>query len=126
MTSKVTSATVSEVKFASGTENISDLTLSDIKKGFSGCDGNGIPMTSANFNAVLNWITENIGVESEIGIETIDGKKYLVVKSKDGSTAKIALSALISHLREIGVITSDDLKPFKDAFSNPLFKAVKP
>lgn len=126
MTSKVTSATVSEAKFASGTENINTLTISDLKKGFSGCDGQGIAMTSANFNAVLNWITENIGVQSEIGIEEIDGKKYLIVKSKDGSTSKIALGTLVEQLKETGVITEDDLGLFKDAFSNDLLKAVNP
>lgn len=126
MTSKVTSATVNEVKFASGTENINALTLSDIKAGFSGCDGKGIQMTSANFNAVLNWITENIGVQEDIVVEIIGETQYLVVKAKDGSTAKIKLSTLIEHLRESGAITADDLVLFQDAFSNDLFKAVNP
>lgn len=91
MTSKVTSALVNEVKFASETDNINTLALSDIKEGFAGCDGKGIPMTSANFNAVLNWITENIGLKENMVIETIDGKRYLVTKAKDGSMSKIAL-----------------------------------
>lgn len=124
MTSKVTSATVNEVKFASKTENIKDLTLSDIKAGFAGCNGQGIPMTSANFNAVLNWITENIGVQEDIVVETIGEAKYLIVKAKDGSAAKIKLSTLIENLRDSGAITADDLELFQDAFSNDLFKAV--
>lgn len=108
MTSKVTSATVSEVKFASVTENINSLTLDDIKKGFAGCSGEGIPMTSANFNAVLNWITENIGLEADMVVETIKGKKYLITKAKDGSTAKIEIVKLIEKLRDSGVVTTDD------------------
>lgn len=108
MTSKVTSATVSEVKFASVTENINSLTLDDIKKGFAGCSGEGIPMTSANFNAVLNWITENIGLQEDIVVETIKGKKYLITKAKDGSRAKIEISKLIEKLRDSGVVTTDD------------------
>lgn len=110
MTSKVTSATVNEVKFASKTENIKDLTLSDIKTGFAGCDGQGIPMTSANFNAVLNWITENIGLQEDIVVETIGEAKYLTVKAKDGSTAKIKLETLIEMLRDEGLLTIDDIK----------------
>lgn len=108
MTSKVTSSTVSEVKFASETDNINPLTLSDIKNGFAGCSGAGIPMTSANFNAVLNWITENIGLQEDIVVETIKGKKYLITKAKDGSTAKIEISKLIEDLRDSGVLTADD------------------
>lgn len=126
MTDKVTSATVNEVKFASETDNIKTLTLSDLQKGFSGCDGNGIPMTSANFNAVLNWITENIGVQEEIVVETVEEADYLIVTGKDGSSAKIKLSTLIEKLRGSGAITKDDLTLFQDAFSNDLFKAVNP
>lgn len=122
MTSEVTSTTVNEAKFASGAENINPLSLSDIKAGFSGCDGKGIPMTSANFNAVLNWVTENLGL-GDIEIEEIDGEKYLVVKGKDGSLSKIKLSTLIE---ESGAITADDLTLFRDAFSNDLLQAVKP
>lgn len=107
MTSKVTSATVSEVKFASETENIKTLSLSDIKEGFAGCDGKGIPMTSANFNAVLNWIAENIGLEEDIVVETIDNKKYLVTKAKDGSKAKIELSMLIENILGEGLGLKD-------------------
>lgn len=126
MTDKVTSATVSEVKFASETGNINQLTLSDIKTGFAGCDGNGVAMTSANFNAVLNWITENIGVQDEMAVETINGADYLSVKGKDGSKAQIKLATLIEKLRGSGVITKDDLTLFQDAFSNDLLKAVNP
>lgn len=116
MTSKVTSATVSEVKFASETDNINPLTLSDIKNGFAGCSGAGIPMTSANFNAVLNWITENIGLQEDIVVETIKGKKYLITKAKDGSTAKIEIVEFIKGLRDSGVLTTDDLPSFGNGF----------
>lgn len=112
MTSKVTSSTVSEVKFASETDNINPLTLSDIKNGFAGCSGAGIPMTSANFNAVLNWITENIGLQEDIVVETIDDKKYLITKAKDGSRAKIEIVELIKGLRDSGVVTTGDLPKF--------------
>lgn len=123
MTSNVTSATVNDVKFASGTENINPLTMSDIKAGFSGCDGKGIQMTSANFNAVLNWLTENIGV-GDFSVEEIEGEKYLTIKGKDGSIAKIKLAAIAESLRSSGVITQEDLTIFQDAFSHDVLKAV--
>lgn len=123
MTSNVTSATVNDVKFASGTENINPLTMSDIKAGFSGCDGKGIQMTSANFNAVLNWLTENIGL-GDVSVEEIEGEKYLTIKGKDGSIAKIKLAVIAESLRSSGVITQEDLTIFQDAFSNDVLKAV--
>lgn len=48
---------MTETVFASDTTNIGTVTTSDLEGGFGGCGGDGIPMTSANFNKVINWLS---------------------------------------------------------------------
>ncbi len=52
-------------EFASQTENKKAISDEDFGKGFAGCDGDGIPLTSAGINGVLQKVTTDIDNNAE-------------------------------------------------------------
>lgn len=63
---------MTETVFASDTTNKGTVTTSDLEGGFGGCGGDGLPMTSANFNKVIGWLS-NIKWD---GIPFVDLNNY--------------------------------------------------